>query len=147
MVLPRHLGQRRFRLRAGRVEHQHVNGTQAGRDRGDERGDLLLVGDISGERIGGPAFAADSAGHLGGLPVPAQAIDGHGQAIPGEAPRDDPAQSSRAARHQGDATLSCLHAPDHSAPPRSPPAGARGHRARCNCVPIASLSDCLAPGK
>ncbi len=97
-------------MAAGRVQHQHVNRTEPGRDRGDEPGDLLLVGDVGGERLGGPPVVVDSAGHLGGLPIPVQAVDGHGQAVPGEAPRDGLTQSPRAAGHQGDASLSHVHA-------------------------------------
>jgi hypothetical protein len=103
VVLPHHLAQRRFRLRAGRVEHQHVDGAEAVGHSSDEIRDLPLVGDVGREGVGDPARIPDDRDDLERPRVTADIVDGHGQAVAGEAPRDGAAQPAGAARYEGDA--------------------------------------------
>jgi hypothetical protein len=51
---PGDLGHCGFGLRAGGVEDQHIDRAEVGGDRGDQPGDLVLVGDIGAEARRGP---------------------------------------------------------------------------------------------
>ena len=103
VVLPRHQRERRRGLRAGRVEHQHLDRAQAVGDRGGELGRLALVRDVPGERLGHPAVAADGVDDLEGQIRIAAVVDGHGQAIAGQTARDGPAGTAGAPGDEGDA--------------------------------------------
>jgi hypothetical protein len=61
MADPGYIGHRGFGLRAGGVQDQHIDRAQAFSDRGGQPGDLLLVGDIGAETLGGTAIVTDRA--------------------------------------------------------------------------------------
>ena len=105
MVLPRHFGQRRLRLRAGGVEHQHVDRAETIGHRGDELGDLPLVGDVGREGRSNPAGALDCVDDREHPRVIAQAVDGDREAIAGEPPSDRAAETPRAAGHKSNPLL------------------------------------------
>ena len=131
MACPAHLGDGGFGLRAGGVEHQHIHRAEPAGDRGDQLGDLLLIGDIGAEGLGHAAVAADGAADLLCLPVAAAAIDRHGETVLGQTACDLRAQAARAARHQSDPPIGHRHAAiialrrahqaDHSAVRINPP--------------------------
>ena len=50
MLLPADVGERRVRLRSGRVEDEHVDRSELARDRGDEPLGVARVGDVGRER-------------------------------------------------------------------------------------------------
>jgi hypothetical protein len=106
---PCHLGHRGFGLRAGGVEHQHIDRAEPAGDRGDQPGDLSLIGDIGAEGLSDAAAAADAAGDLPGRPAAMPAVDRDGQAVAGQPLGDHRAQAARAARHQGDTPMRYRH--------------------------------------
>jgi len=106
---PADLGHRGFGLRAGGVEDQHINRAEALSDRGGQPGDLLLVGDIGAEALGGPALGPDAATEGGDLFIAGPAIDRDRKAVTGQAPRDHRPQAPRAARHQRDPPMRDCH--------------------------------------
>jgi hypothetical protein len=55
VVRPGNIGHRGFGLRAGGVEDQHIDRTDAVSDRCGQPGNLILVGDIGAEALGGAA--------------------------------------------------------------------------------------------
>lgn len=66
MVVPGHLGRVQFGLRAGRVDDERGDRTEAGGDVGNEIRDGGLVRHIGGERVGGPARCTYVRDHLVG---------------------------------------------------------------------------------
>jgi Gamma-glutamyltranspeptidase len=102
VILPGHLGQRGFWLRAGGVEHQHVKGPQAISHRVYQFGHLLLISDVGAEGIGDTAVGPDDAGDLNRLCVATDAVDRDRKAVAGKPLHDRAAQSPRATRDQSD---------------------------------------------
>jgi hypothetical protein len=85
---PGHLGQRRFRLRAGGIEDQHIHRAKTAGDRGDQPGHLFLIGDIGEKARDHAALLPDAAADGGDLLVAGPAIDRDGTAVARQAPRD-----------------------------------------------------------
>jgi hypothetical protein len=83
VFLPRHLDQRRLRLRTGGIEHQDIDWTDTLGHRVDELNDLPLVGDVSREGDGNPATALDCVDNRERHRVVAHAIHSHREAILG----------------------------------------------------------------
>src|SRR4051794_35942263 len=69
------------------AEHQHVDRPQPIGDRGDELGDLRLVGDVGGKRAGHAAAVADAADDFERHPPSVAVVDRDGQAVAREPPR------------------------------------------------------------
>ena len=88
MVGPAHSGHGGFGLRAGGVQYQHINRAETVSDRGGQPGHLLRIGDIGAEALGGAAVGTDGTGDSGYLIIVQPAIDGDGEAITRQAPRD-----------------------------------------------------------
>jgi hypothetical protein len=109
VVLPGHVGQRGFWLRAGGVEHQHVKRPQAISHHAYQFGDLLLIGDVGAEGIGDAAVGPDDAGDLKSLCVAAHTVDRDGKAVAGKPLHDRAAQSPRATRDQSDPATCDIH--------------------------------------
>jgi hypothetical protein len=108
-----HVRQRRFRLRAGRVQHEHVDGAEAAGHRRNEIGNASLVGDIGHENVCYSAVVSDGGDDLERLRLTLEAVDGHGQAIAGETPGDGTAEPARATCHERDALPVGTHTRDH----------------------------------
>jgi hypothetical protein len=106
---PAHLGHRGFGLRAGGVEHQHIHRAEPAGDRGDQLGNLLLIGDVGAKGFSDAAAVTDAAANLPGPLVAAPAIDRDGEAVAGQTPRNRGAQAPRAARHQSDPPMRHRH--------------------------------------
>ena len=106
---PGYIGHRGFGLRAGGVEDQHLDRAEAVSDRGGQPGDLVLVGHIGAEALGGPAIVTDGAAEGSDLMVAGPAIDRDGKAVTRQAPRDHRPQAPRAARHQRDPSVRHCH--------------------------------------
>jgi hypothetical protein len=81
VIAPRHLSERGLRLWTGRVQHQHVDWTKGVGHRRDETGDLPLVGDVAGERVGHPTVVADGADDIECESPTVHVIDRHSQTI------------------------------------------------------------------
>ena len=94
MVGPSHIGHRGFRLRAGGVDHQHVDGAEAVGDRGYQLGDLLFVGDVGAEGVADTAVVTDGAGNLECVCVVAEAVNRHGEAVAGQPSCDSGAKAA-----------------------------------------------------
>jgi hypothetical protein len=109
VVSPGHVGHRGFGLGAGGVDHQHVNRAERVSYRGSQPGDLVLVGDIGAEALGGAPVVTDGAADGGYLLVAGQAIDRDRKAVTRQAPRDHRPQSPRAARHQSNTSVRHRH--------------------------------------
>jgi len=106
---PGDLGHCGFGLRAGGVEDQHVDRAEAAGDRGDQPGDLVLVGDIGAEARRGAAIITDGAENRGYLFVAGPAIDRDGEPVTCQPPRDYRPQPRRAARDQSDTPMRPSH--------------------------------------
>jgi hypothetical protein len=106
---PGYIGHRSFGLRAGGVEDQHIDRAEAVRDRGGQPGNLVLVGDIGAEALGGAAIVTDGADDGSDLLVAGPAIDRDGETVTRQPPRDHRPQAPRAARHQSDAPMRHCH--------------------------------------
>jgi hypothetical protein len=106
---PGDLGHCGFGLRAGGVEDQHTDRAEAGGDRGDQPGDLVLVGDIGAEARRGAAIITDGAADRSYLFVAGPAIDRDGETVTCQPPRDHRPQPPRAARHQSDTPMRHSH--------------------------------------
>jgi len=78
VVLPVHLGQWCLRLRSGRVDHQHLDGTQDVADSCHQLADLPLVGHVRGKRRRQPTSVPNARGHLDDLSVIPQAVHRYG---------------------------------------------------------------------
>ena len=98
-------GPVRFRLRAGGVEHQHVDWAKTIGHRSDEPNDLQLVGDVRRESRSNPAGALDFIDDREHPRVIAQAVNGDREAIAGEPLSDRAAETSRAAGHKSNPLL------------------------------------------
>jgi hypothetical protein len=105
VVRPRHVVQRRLRLHAGRVQHQHLDRAEPLGDRRHEGGDLHLVGDVGREGLRDPAPLANGTDEGERLLPAVEVVDGYGQPIPGEAAGDRAAGPARTPGHKGDARL------------------------------------------
>jgi hypothetical protein len=108
MLLPGHLGDGRFRLRAGGVDDQHLDRTKAVGHRSHQLTNLRLISDIGREGLSEAAVVPDGAGHLKRSRLAADAIDSHRQTIARQAPGDGNTQAARAACDQRDA-FPCRH--------------------------------------
>jgi hypothetical protein len=95
VVRPGHLRQGRFRLRAGRVQYQHVDGAEAAGHRRDEIGNLPLVGDVGREGVRDSAVVPDGGDDLERLCVTVEAVYGNGPAIACETPGDGTAEPAQ----------------------------------------------------
>jgi hypothetical protein len=94
VVGPGCIGHGGFGLRTGGVEHQHIDWAEAVSDPGGQPGDLLLVGDIGAEALGGAAIVTDGATQGGYLLVIGPSVDRDGKPVPRQAPRDRRPQAS-----------------------------------------------------
>jgi hypothetical protein len=74
-------------------------------DRGDQPGNLILIGDIGEKALGDAAIHTDAAADGSDLLVAGAAIDRHGKVVKGLTPRDRRPQAPRAARHQSDTPM------------------------------------------
>jgi hypothetical protein len=109
VVGPGHIDHRGFGLRAGGVEDQHINRAETVSDRGDQPGNLVLIGDVRAKAPSGAAIVTDAAADLSYLLIAGPSIDRDGNAITGQAPRDHSPQAPRAARHQSDTPMRHCH--------------------------------------
>jgi hypothetical protein len=98
VVRPGDLGHRGFGLRAGGVEDQHIDWAEAIGDRCGQPGNLILVGDIGAEALGGAAVVTDGAADGSDLFVVGPAIDRDGETVTRQPPYgDDPTRLARRA--------------------------------------------------
>ena len=105
VVRPRHIVQRSFRLRAGRVQHQHLDRAEPLGDRRHECDHLPLVGDVSREGLRDPSPLANGTDDCERLLPAVPVVDGYGQPIPGEAAGDRAAKPALTPGHKGNARL------------------------------------------
>jgi hypothetical protein len=96
-------------LRAGGVEDQHIDRAEAVSDRGGQPRNLVLVGDIGAEALGGAAIITDGAADDSYLFVTGPAIDRDSETVTRQAPRDHRPQAPRATRHQSDTPMRHCH--------------------------------------
>ncbi len=83
VVGPAHVSDQVFGLRPGGVEHEHINRAETAGDRGDQVGNLLLIGDVGAKRFSNAAAVTDAAANFAGPLVAAPAIDRDGEAVAG----------------------------------------------------------------
>jgi hypothetical protein len=109
VILPSDLGQGRFRLRAGRVEDEHLDRTESIGYPCNEIGGLLLIGDIGCKGVGHAAVVSDRLGDFESLAVTVQTVHRHGQTVTRKPLGNRSAQPARASRHERDPLLRRTH--------------------------------------
>ena len=96
------------------VDHRRVDRTKPFGDRGNQTQHLRFARDVAREGQRGPAGISDPLRDLVGLPVPMQAVHGHGEAVPGQPPGDGAAQAAGAAGDERNVLRSPRHGRDAS---------------------------------
>jgi hypothetical protein len=86
-------------LRAGRVDDEHIDGSERRRDRRDETGDRRFVGHVRWEAAGDAAQLAELDCDALRFAI-VQAVDGHSEPISAQSLSHRPSQSTRTAGHQ-----------------------------------------------
>jgi hypothetical protein len=119
VIRPGRAGHGGFGLRAGCVQHQHIDRPQTGGNRGNQPAHLLLIGDIGAEGLGQAGLGTDAAGDVTGPLIAGQGVDRDGQPVAGQTSRDGSAEAARTARHQSDPILRYRHGTIIAPPGRS----------------------------
>ena len=118
MVLPRDRGERRLGLRVGGAQDEHLDRAR-GRPATAAASAATCSSSVTSalKASARPPVVADGAHDLCG--AVADVVDGDGQAVAGEPPRNGPGERARAARHKGDARAIARRRTRRAAPLRA----------------------------
>jgi hypothetical protein len=105
VVFSGHVGERRFQLWTGRVEHEHVDRAKGTGDRCDDARDSHSSVTSPAKESGHSAIVADAPYDVECSCPTADVIDRHGQAVARKALRDRAAEPAGATRHESHAAL------------------------------------------